>query len=261
MKNTQKILLCILCIAAVAAASVMGTLAYLTDTDSAVNTFTVGNVEITLDETKVGPDGKPVDEDGDGKPDDRVRENEYHLLPGMEYTKDPMITMMPDSERSYVRMILTVHNAGAVQAILDNHPELGDYSNFLGGWDDEIWLYETFTTDTEANTISFEFRYFETPDGEYGGDGKLPPLFDTLIVPGVITGEELKALYNEEDPFKMTVEGHAIQAMGFEDTIDAATGEVTTSAEDNAWAAFDAQYASEQSESTQPTESSEPSGS
>lgn len=256
MKRTQKILLCILCVVAIAAASVMGTLAYLTDRDAAVNTFTVGKVDITLDETKVGPDGKPVDEDNDGKPDERVQENEYHLLPGMEYTKDPMITMAEDSEKSFVRMILTVHNASAVQAILDNHPELGDYANFLGGWDDELWLYETFTTDTEKNTISFEFRYHEQPDGEYGGDGKLPPLFDTLIVPGVITGDELAALYNEEDPFKMTVEGHAIQAAGFEETTNAETGEVT-SADDNAWAAFDAQYAAAKDDTTKSSEPNE----
>ena len=55
------------------------TLAYLTDTDEVDNTFTVGNVEITLDEASIGADG-------DATTGDRVKKNEYHLLPGH---KDP----------------------------------------------------------------------------------------------------------------------------------------------------------------------------
>ena len=218
MKNTKKILLCCICIIAVATASVLGTLAYLTDTDSAVNTFTVGRVQITIDEAKVNPDGTLVE----GA--DRVQKNEYHLLPGMSYTKDPTLTVAADSEDAYVRMILTVHNASAVQAILDKY-NLGDFSVLIGGWDQNIWLYEGFNEDTTANTISFEFRYKEIVEGS-DSDNVLDALFDTLIVPGEITGEEMQALY--DGGFKMEVFGHAIQATGF-DTAD------------YAWAAFDKQ--------------------
>ena len=42
----KKSLLTILCLVLVVTVSVVGTLAYLTDTDSAVNTFTIGRVEI-----------------------------------------------------------------------------------------------------------------------------------------------------------------------------------------------------------------------
>lgn len=221
MKNTKKMLLCCLCVIAVAAASVLGTLAYLTDTDSAVNTFTVGHVDIKLDEADVDENGTPIE----GA--DRVQENEYHLIPGGTYTKDPTITVQPNSEESYVRMILTVHNASAVQAILTNHA-LGDFSALIGGWDPAQWLYHGFTADETANTISFEFRYQETVSAEED-EVPLPALFDTLIVPGEVTGEELAALYGEGDNgFKMVVTGHAIQAAGFD-------------TEDAAWAAFDEQ--------------------
>ena len=74
MKTGNKILLWCLGFVAVAAISVAGTLAYLTDQDSVVNTFTVGKVQITLDETKVNSDGTVVE----GA--ERVRENEYHLI-------------------------------------------------------------------------------------------------------------------------------------------------------------------------------------
>lgn len=218
MKNMKKILLCSLCLIAVAAASIFGTLAYLTDRESVVNTFTIGRVDISVDEAKVNTDGTPV------SGADRVQSNEYHLLPGGVYTKDPTVTLEADSEDAYVRMILTVHNASAVQAILDKY-NLGDFSVLIGGWDKDIWLYDGFTEDTAANTISFEFRYKEIVS-KSTTDTELPALFETLIVPGEITGEEMQALY--DGGFKMEVFGHAIQATGF-DTAD------------YAWAAFDKQ--------------------
>lgn len=218
MKKTQKFLLCCLCVAAIITASVLGTLAYLTDTDSVTNTFTVGQVDIKLDEAKVDADGEPVD----GA--DRVQSNEYHLLPGMTYTKDPTVTVLPGSEDSYIRMILTVHNASAVQTIIDNHG-LTDFADLIAGWEPEVWLYRGFAADDTANTISFEFRYKKT----VGADTEaveLPALFETLVVPGTVTGPELADLYS--GGFKMVVTGHAIQAAGFD-------------SEDAAWAAFAAQ--------------------
>lgn len=219
----KKALLTVLCMVLVAVASVLGSLSWLTDRDSVVNTFTVGRVDILLDETDVDENGEPILNE-EGNPVDRVKENEYHLLPGHTYIKDPAVTVQAGSEPSYIRMILTIHNASAVQAIIDEH-ELGDFSALIGGWDKETWLYEDFTGDTEANTISFEFRYKET----VGADADavpLPALFETLIVPGDVNGNELKALY--DGGFQMVVYGHAIQAAGFAD-------------EDAAWAAFDEQ--------------------
>lgn len=219
MKNTKKILLICICVIAVLTVSLVGTLAYLMDTDSAVNTFTIGQVYISVDEAKVNADGTPV------AGADRVKANEYHILPGMEYTKDPAVTVNGGSEDAYVRMILTVHNASDVQAILTKY-NLGDFSVLIGGWDKTTWLYEGFTEDTAKNTISFEFRYKEVV-AKSATDTKLPVLFDTLIVPGEITGEEMKDLY--DGGFKMEVFGHAIQAAGFD-------------TEDAAWDVFDTQH-------------------
>ena len=219
MKNTKKILLICICVIAVLTVSLVGTLAYLVDTDSAVNTFTMGQVHISVDEAKVNADGTPV------TGADRVKANEYHILPGMQYTKDPTVTVNGGSEDAYVRMILTVHNASDVQAILTKY-NLGDFSVLIGGWDKNTWLYEGFTEDTAKNTISFEFHYKEIV-AKNADDTKLPALFDILIVPGEITGEEMKDLY--DGGFKIEVFGHAIQAAGF-DTADIA------------WTAFDRQY-------------------
>ena len=64
----KKILALSMCIALAAIAIVGASLAYFTDTKTANNTFTMGNVKITLDETNVNdPDG------------DRVTSNEYNV--------------------------------------------------------------------------------------------------------------------------------------------------------------------------------------
>ncbi len=89
------------------AAGVAGTLAYLTSTtDEVENTFTVGNVKITLDEAKVNDAGVPVDADDKvleaGADTVRVKANEYKLMPGHEYTKDPTIHVDKDSEDCWV---------------------------------------------------------------------------------------------------------------------------------------------------------------
>ena len=212
----------VLSLTLVSCISVMGTLAYLTDRDSVANTFTVGNVDITLNEADVDENGKEIAGAG------RVTENEYHLIPGMKYDKDPTVTVNEGSEESYVRMIMKVQNASAVQNIITSCG-LNDFADLLEGWDKEKWLYETYTEDTTANTISFEFRYYEAVDAKDSAV-VLEPLFTELVVPGAVTGEELAALYegNEDEQFKMILHGHAIQTASFD-------------TEDAAWTAFDQQ--------------------
>ena len=56
-RNRIKPLLTLCCALLLVAAGVFGTLAYLTGTDTVNNTFTVGNVKITLDEAKVTTGG------------------------------------------------------------------------------------------------------------------------------------------------------------------------------------------------------------
>ena len=219
MKKRSLILIAALTAVMVVAATVVGTLAYLLDEEQAVNTFTVGNVSISLNETDV---------DGDGD----TQANEYHLVPGAEYLKDPTVTVDSHSENSFVRMILTLHNCSALQAIIDDKTHgLTDYADLLGGWDEAVWLYEGFTHDAEANTISFEFRYHTTVDGfdaeGNAADEVLPALFTALVLPDTLDGTDLQSLVDGD--FKMVVEAQAIQALGFENN------------EDGAWTAFEEQ--------------------
>ncbi len=105
-KKIMKTLAVAMCAVLLVAGSIAGTMAYLTDkTDAITNTFTAGKVEITLDEAKVNAYGQPVDAEGNVvelSVAPRVAANEYKLIPGKTYTKDPTITVSADSEDCYL---------------------------------------------------------------------------------------------------------------------------------------------------------------
>lgn len=69
-----------------------GTLAWLvTETDPVVNTFTYGDINITLKETDTNKDG-----------DDDPNTNTYPMVPGHTITKDPKVTFMANSEDAWL---------------------------------------------------------------------------------------------------------------------------------------------------------------
>ena len=112
-------------------ASVLGTMAYLTSTAAVSNTFSVGNVKLHMYESKVTEDGLRIDADNiatdaDGNhyrldtqtgkyvldttiQDSQVTKlkkeassNNYLLVPGEKYVKDPTITVDAGSVPSYL---------------------------------------------------------------------------------------------------------------------------------------------------------------
>lgn len=89
----KKKLTTVLAIVLVVALSVAGTYAYLTDKTATIkNTFTVGNVNITLTETF------NTDTNNDNKPDAW----KMQLIPGTSAVKDPTVTVKADSEKCYL---------------------------------------------------------------------------------------------------------------------------------------------------------------
>jgi len=212
MKTKSKALLLTLCAVLLVAASVMGTMAYLTSTDKVENTFTVGNVKITLDEAKVNTDGTPV------TPAERVKANEYKLLPGHTYNKDPMVTVLNGSEASYIKMTVTFSKASALDAIFA--PTGADLISIFNGYDSANWIYKDNTKDANADTRTYEFWYKETV-GAPTADVALDALFDSITVPGTITNEQLATI----EGMTITVNAYAIQADGFANA-------------DAAWAAY-----------------------
>ena len=208
-----KALLVVACALLLVAASVFGTMAYLTSTDTVTNTFTVGSVAIKLDEADVKLDGTYETDH-----DSRVDANNYKLMPGHEYIKDPTVTVLKDSESSYVRMLVTISNASTLKEVFgaDFLPE-----NYGKGWDRTVWIASGITEDTTANTITYEFRYKETVAAPTA-DVVLDDLFESFTVPGAVNNDQLAKLKD----MTITVVAHAIQADGFTDA-------------DAAWAAFE----------------------
>lgn len=165
MKATKKVLLLSLCAILLAAASALGTLAYLTDTDQVENTFTVGSVAMSLDESDVKPDGTLDTAE-------RVKENAYLLLPGHTYIKDPVVHMDEESEDCWV-FVKVENGIDAYEAETS-----ADYTDILGqiaanGWsglegaanvyykpytkgqdDADLEVFEEFKIDGMANTVA-----------------------------------------------------------------------------------------------------------
>ena len=232
MKTKSKALLLTLCAVLLIAASVLGTMAYLLSSAEVKNTFTIGKVEIKLDETDVTNPTGP-----------RVTANSYKLMPGTTYTKDPTVTVKAGSEESYVRMKVTFNNAKEIIALCTD-PEYADevtgvenafplirMVNFVKAnaakWDGIIPdnMVETgemladakyFAYDKTADTLTYIFYYRETVTATTA-DVTLPALFDTIKVPEHVTGEQLAELNN----FQITVIAEAIQAGSFADAADA----------------------------------------
>ena len=220
----KKAALTVACAGALVVGSVAATMAYLTDDDSVVNTFTVGKVAIAMDEENID---KKDAQGNDNAAEARDKANRYHLLPGQSYTKDPTVTVLKGSDSSYIRVFMTVENASAVQTIIEADNASGnairDYADLFAGWSNK-WLYEGFRADEDTNTITFEFRYEETVAAAEA-DVVLPAVFKQIVVPDYVTNAQLEALYGDAGAFQMNVVAQAIQATGFADA-------------DAAWAAW-----------------------
>lgn len=204
----KKKLMTVLALVLVIAMSVAGTYAYLTSADRVVNTFTVGDVQIKLDEAKANTDGTLVEGAA------RVDANSYKLLPGHTYAKDPMVTVLEGSEKCYVKMTVTFSDAAALDAIFA--PNGADMTSIFNGYDSATWIYKGNTEDTTANTRTYEFWY-KAPVAAPNGDVALEALFNSITVPGTINNAQLKTI----EGMTITVNAYAIQADGFADAADA----------------------------------------
>lgn len=209
MKNKTKALCLAMAAVLLVTATIFGTMAYLTDDVELVNTFTVGSVEITLDEADVKPDGTYETDHGN-----RVADNDYKLIPGREYMKDPTVTVSKGSEESYVRMLVTINNAQALKEVFGENSQSLNQSlnNCIKGWNANEWRFQGMTEDAAANTVTYEFRYKETVKA-LTSEVVLDDLFESFTVPATMTKEQLAKLKDT----KVTVVAHAIQADGFDD--------------------------------------------
>lgn len=166
-----------------------GTVAWLIAAPApVVNTFTYGDINITLEETDTELDG-----DGD------ATTNQYKMLPGMELTKDPTVTVVAGSEEMYLFVKLDKS---------DNFDEFMTY-DMAEGWNVlDAGVYYRWIT---AATVAEENVQF-------------PVLKDNKVI---VREEVTKEMLNELDADgasdypTLTVTAYAIQAAGSDTATDA----------------------------------------
>ena len=231
MKKAKKVLLLALCAVLLVGATIAGTVAYLTSqTEVVKNTFTVGKVQILLDEKDVDTSNTSTDK---ASAAGRDLANKYHLMPGGTYEKDPTVHVHVDSENAYIRMKVTVTNYDKLATAF---PKTGDTAAYWAGdiflleklvdWNKD-WTYEDCVV--SGTTAVYEFRYKEivvvdnlTTAAVKANDGEsykaLPALFTTITIPGTISNEQIAALNTVE----IHVVAHAIQSNNIEGGAEAA---------------------------------------
>ena len=157
----KRTLALILALVLVFGAAVGGTIAYLTSNDSVTNTFTVGKVEITLDEAKVDEYGVAA------TPATRVDKNDYKLIPGHTYTKDPTIHVATGSEDCWLF------------AKIENNLSTAATLTMVAGWTEidstnHVWAYNTKVSAGADVTVFTQFTFSKdvTATQLPGYDGK-----------------------------------------------------------------------------------------
>lgn len=200
----------LLCVTLVALAAIGATFAYLTDTKTVDNTFTMGNVAIKLDETNVNdPTG------------DRVTSNAYHVYPGAVVKKDPIVHNVGENA-AYIRATVNVSNWMNLCAAY--YPEFGihfpsaGYENsleLLVGTLGEGWSVVGVTIGDTFTDGAFGAKFILKYDGKLAAGDDTTAMFQTVTIPAGIDNANT-------DSFKeVKVVAQAIQADGF-DTWEAA---------------------------------------
>ena len=219
-KQKMIIALCsIVGVVAIILTSVLATVAYLTSSAAVSNVFTIGNVGITMTETKVDSDGKKL------ASGEQVDTNTYHLIPGKTYDKDPTITVNDGSVNSYL-FVLVRNDLEGIAANTAEDPSIAKqmadngwarYTKASTGW---VYIYVgvgNVPTDDDVAPAS-SYTYSGTAATVTPGTYKL---FDHFTI-------DKNADISAYGAAKITLTAVAIQDEGFATLADAWTAVINT---------------------------------
>ena len=191
MRSKKKVLMLVLCGVLLVGASILGTMAYLTSQDQVNNTFTVGDVAITLDESKVNANGEKEGQT-------RVKQNTYHLMPGHSYTKDPIVHVTAGSDKSFVFVKL---ENGLKDIVADKTIEAQIIAN---GWEQ--------LKDKQNKDV---------PGVYYRSVEKSATATDLTVFESFKVKDDGNTTLKNYANAKITVTAYAVQADGFDNAADA----------------------------------------
>ena len=200
----KKITAIFLCVALVAIAVVGASLAYFTDTKTATNTFTMGDVKITLDETDVtNPTG------------DRVTSNAYDVYPGAVVTKDPIVHNT-GKNAAYIRATVNVSDwmnlvAAYYPDFKETFPNDGYKAalNLLVGELGEGWSVVGVEAGDVFTIGQFDAKFILKYDGILAAGADTTAMFQTVTIPAGLDNANAGSF----DEVKVVAQ--AIQADGF----------------------------------------------
>ena len=202
MKKKIVAICLVACLAVIAIAG--ATLAYFTDTKKAENTFTMGNVKITLDETDIdNPDG------------DRVTKNEYNVYPGQTVVKDPIVHNVGAND-AYIRATVNVSNwmnlvAAYYPDFKETFPNDGYKAalNLLVGELGKGWSVVGVEAGDVFTIGQFDAKFILKYDGKLASGADTTAMFEKVIIPAGIDNANASSFSS------VKVVAEAIQADGF----------------------------------------------
>ena len=205
----KKIVALCLCVALAVVAIGGATLAYFTDTKTATNTFTMGNVKITLDEANIAdPEG------------DRVTSNTYDIYPGAVVDKDPTIHNVGKND-AYVRAVVTIENGmnwlGLYNENIWTAPQEAAFNalinNTLGeGWELVDIAYDMSGPNHPTSDFVATLKY----NGVLAAGDDTTAMFTKIAIPAKLTGNDVTTRIDQNGEFGINVIAQAIQADGFD---------------------------------------------
>lgn len=171
-------------VAALAVVAIAGTsLAYFTDKDAKTNTFTLGNVDIELNEENWAAPTAAV--------------------PDVEYAKDPVVTNIGEND-AWIRVDVTLSDAAAFTAAAAKH-QITDLATIFAGHDETKWtLAGEPVYNNENDTLTYSYYY----NTVLAVDKSTEPLFTSVTIPAVFDNDDMKEIGAD---FTIDVTAHAIQ--------------------------------------------------
>lgn len=200
----KSILMAAIAVMLVAVLVVGGTLAYFTDTKSATNTFTMGNVAITLDETDVN---NPEARTANG--------NTYNVYPGQTVQKDPIVHNT-GKNAAYIRATVNVSNwmnlvAAYYPDFKETFPNDGYKAalNLLVGELGKGWSVVEVVKGDTFTIGQFDAKFILKYDGTLAAGSETTPMFTQVMVPAGLDNANASTFSS------VKVQAQAIQADGF----------------------------------------------
>lgn len=209
MKKLKRTLITSISMMLVCLVSVSVTLAYLyTKTDTVVNTFTVGNVTITLDELDVDKDSNTSDNKEytvDGVPTIRDTANAYNLISAKTYDKDPTVHVGDTSEDAWLFVQIQI-GENLNEALLKDDPAKENDGSIADQLAANGWVPVSGSSTVYAyNAIV------------HAGEDKV--VFKTITISADTDSDTLDAIADNDETIKITA--YAVQSYGLDSVNDA----------------------------------------